>query len=79
MTRARNRLLGTRAHCTPAARDADQQEEAGAAVDEAELRPGDLITYAEDGETCATHVALWPNRSPYEYETELTAKPERRL
>jgi gamma-D-glutamyl-L-lysine dipeptidyl-peptidase len=40
-------------------RDADEQEEAGAAVDEADLRPGDLITYAEDGETCATHIAFW--------------------
>ena len=40
-------------------RDADQQEDAGAAVAEAEARPGDLITYAEDGETRATHIAFW--------------------
>jgi hypothetical protein len=35
-------------------RDADQQEEAGAAV--AEPRPGDLISY---GEETADHVAFW--------------------
>jgi cell wall-associated NlpC family hydrolase len=40
-------------------RDADQQEEAGTSVAEADLQPGDLITYAEDGETKATHVAFW--------------------
>jgi len=40
-------------------RDADQQEEAGLAVDEADMRPGDLITYAESGETHATHIAFW--------------------
>jgi hypothetical protein len=37
-------------------RDADQQEEAGAAVAEEDLRPGDLITY---GDATATHVAFW--------------------
>jgi cell wall-associated NlpC family hydrolase len=40
-------------------RDADQQEDAGAPVDEADVRPGDLITYAEEGETHATHIAFW--------------------
>jgi len=40
-------------------RDADQQEEAGADVDDADLRPGDLITYADDGGDRATHVAFW--------------------
>ncbi len=40
-------------------RDADQQEEAGAHVDEADVRPGDLVTYAEPGETQATHIAFW--------------------
>ncbi|TML26952.1 MAG: NlpC/P60 family protein [Actinobacteria bacterium] len=40
-------------------RDADQQEEAGLAVDKADMRPGDLITYAESGETHATHIAFW--------------------
>ena len=40
-------------------RDADQQEDAGAEVGEADLRPGDLITYAENGETHATHIAFW--------------------
>jgi cell wall-associated NlpC family hydrolase len=38
-------------------RDADQQEAAGTPVAEADLRPGDLITYGEDGRT--THVAFW--------------------
>lgn len=39
-------------------RDADQQEDAGVSVDEAELRPGDLVTYgAADGR--ADHVAFW--------------------
>lgn len=38
-------------------RDAHQQEAAGTSVSEAELRPGDLITYGE-GDAC-THVAFW--------------------
>ena len=37
-------------------RDADQQEEAGDAVSEPELRAGDLITY---GDNSATHIAFW--------------------
>jgi cell wall-associated NlpC family hydrolase len=37
-------------------RDADQQEEAGHPVSEAELRPGDLVTYG-DAET--DHIAFW--------------------
>jgi gamma-D-glutamyl-L-lysine dipeptidyl-peptidase len=37
-------------------RDADQQEEAGTAVTDADLRPGDLITYGDDR---TTHVAFW--------------------
>ena len=40
-------------------RDADQQEEAGTPVPDDDLRRGDLITYAEDGETKATHIAFW--------------------
>ncbi len=40
-------------------RDADQQEDAGMPVADSELEPGDLITYAEPGETRATHVAFW--------------------
>jgi cell wall-associated NlpC family hydrolase len=40
-------------------RDADQQEDAGTAVAETDLRRGDLISYAEDGDTKATHVAFW--------------------
>ena len=39
-------------------RDADQQEEGGDAVAERDLRPGDLITYGDDGDR-ATHVAFW--------------------
>jgi gamma-D-glutamyl-L-lysine dipeptidyl-peptidase len=38
-------------------RDADQQEAAGEPLSEADLRPGDLITYG-DG-TAATHIAFW--------------------
>jgi gamma-D-glutamyl-L-lysine dipeptidyl-peptidase len=38
-------------------RDADQQEAAGAAVEEAKLAPGDLITYGEDDR--ATRIAFW--------------------
>lgn len=38
-------------------RDADQQEEAGASVEEAAARPGDLVTYG-DGAS-ADHVAFW--------------------
>ena len=37
-------------------RDADQQEDAATEVDE--LRPGDLITYADPGEP-ADHIAFW--------------------
>ncbi len=38
-------------------RDADQQEEAGEPVAEADLAAGDLVTYGDDGG--ATHVAFW--------------------
>jgi cell wall-associated NlpC family hydrolase len=37
-------------------RDADQQEEAGRAVADADLRPGDLITY---GDQRTDHIAFW--------------------
>jgi cell wall-associated NlpC family hydrolase len=42
-------------------RDADQQEEAGVEVAEADARPGDLVTYDEtDGKSDrATHIAFW--------------------
>ena len=40
-------------------RDADQQEDAGTPIADEELRPGDLVTYAEHGETKATHIAFW--------------------
>ena len=40
-------------------RDADQQEEAGSSVAEADLRPGDLITYGDAGADGATHIAFW--------------------
>ena len=39
-------------------RDADQQEEAGAELSEAEARPGDLVTYGAP-EGPADHVAFW--------------------
>ena len=38
-------------------RDADQQEEAGAPVHDADLRRGDLITYGDGNR--ATHIAFW--------------------
>jgi cell wall-associated NlpC family hydrolase len=38
-------------------RDADQQEAAGEPVSEADLRPGDLITYGDERRT--THIAFW--------------------
>ena len=41
-------------------RDADQQEAAGTAVGEGDLRPGDLITYGDEGGSPgATHIAFW--------------------
>jgi gamma-D-glutamyl-L-lysine dipeptidyl-peptidase len=40
-------------------RDADQQEDAGTAVEETDLRPGDLITYGDDDKDSATHIAFW--------------------
>jgi len=38
-------------------RDARQQEAAGRAVDEADVRPGDLVTYGD--EAVADHIAFW--------------------
>jgi len=38
-------------------RDADEQEAAGAPVDEADARPGDLVTYGDD--SAADHIAFW--------------------
>ena|ERR687886_289241 len=38
-------------------RDADQQEDAGASIDEADARRGDLVTYGDDNG--ATHIAFW--------------------
>jgi cell wall-associated NlpC family hydrolase len=38
-------------------RDADQQEEVGTPVAEAELRPGDVITYGDT--VSADHIAFW--------------------
>jgi gamma-D-glutamyl-L-lysine dipeptidyl-peptidase len=40
-------------------RDAEQQEEAASPIAETDLRPGDLITYGDDGKDHATHVAFW--------------------
>jgi cell wall-associated NlpC family hydrolase len=49
--------MGFRATGRLVPRDADQQEDAGTPVDEADLRPGDLVTYG-DGST-ADHIAFW--------------------
>jgi cell wall-associated NlpC family hydrolase len=38
-------------------RDAHEQEEAGAEVNETDLRPGDLVTYGD--ESGADHIAFW--------------------
>jgi gamma-D-glutamyl-L-lysine dipeptidyl-peptidase len=41
-------------------RDADQQEAAGTPVGANDLRPGDLITYGDEGGAgSATHIAFW--------------------
>jgi cell wall-associated NlpC family hydrolase len=40
-------------------RDADQQEEAGASIAEAEARRGDLVTYGDGEGDAATHIAFW--------------------
>jgi cell wall-associated NlpC family hydrolase len=48
-------------------RDADQQEEAGLAVPEEKLAPGDLITYGEDE---ATHIAFWLGEGRSLHSTE---------
>jgi cell wall-associated NlpC family hydrolase len=49
--------MGFRATGRLVPRDADQQEDAGSPVDDADLRPGDLVTYG-DGAS-ADHVAFW--------------------
>jgi cell wall-associated NlpC family hydrolase len=39
---------------------ADQQEAAGTQVGEHDLRPGDLVTYGDQGGAAsATHIAFW--------------------
>jgi cell wall-associated NlpC family hydrolase len=48
-------------------RDADQQEDAGEPVAEADLRPGDLITY---GEERAVHIAFWLGEGRILHSTE---------
>ena len=59
-------------------RDADQQEEAGTTIGEEELRPGDLITYGEDGEPNATHIAFWLGDGVIEEEERAQLKAVRR-
>jgi cell wall-associated NlpC family hydrolase len=52
-------------------RDADQQEGAGTAVAEGDLRPGDLITYADEGRPdTATHIAFWLGEGRILHSTE---------
>jgi gamma-D-glutamyl-L-lysine dipeptidyl-peptidase len=51
-------------------RDADQQEDAGTPVHEAEARPGDLVTYCESGESHATHIAFWLGEGRILHSTE---------
>jgi len=40
-------------------RDADQQEDAAVEIDDAEARPGDLVTYGAARVEHATHIAFW--------------------
>ena len=49
--------MGFRATGRLVPRDADQQEDAGTPVEESDLRPGDLVTYGDEGS--ADHVAFW--------------------
>jgi len=49
--------MGFRATGRLVPRDADQQEDAGAPVEDGDLRPGDLVTYGD--ERSADHVAFW--------------------
>lgn len=49
-------------------RDADQQEAAGRQLAEAELRPGDLVTYGEAER--ATHIAFWLGSGTILHSTE---------
>jgi cell wall-associated NlpC family hydrolase len=49
-------------------RDADQQEDAGAAVEEADARPGDLVTYGEG--SAADHVAFWLGKGRILHSTQ---------
>ena len=49
-------------------RDADQQEATGTEVSEADLRPGDLITYGDPDS--ATHVAFWLGNGRILHSTE---------
>jgi gamma-D-glutamyl-L-lysine dipeptidyl-peptidase len=51
-------------------RDADQQEDAGVPLDEGDARPGDLVTYAEDGQGHATHIAFWLGAGRILHSTE---------
>jgi hypothetical protein len=51
-------------------RDADQQEDAALEVTEAQLRPGDLITYGNDEVSHATHVAFWLGNGRILHSTE---------
>jgi gamma-D-glutamyl-L-lysine dipeptidyl-peptidase len=53
--------MGYRATGRLVPRDADQQEDAGSPLDEADLRPGDLVTYGDD--RSADHVAFWLGNS----------------
>jgi cell wall-associated NlpC family hydrolase len=51
-------------------RDADQQEDAGEKLAEGDARPGDLITYGDDGKDHATHVAFWLGRGRILHSTQ---------
>jgi gamma-D-glutamyl-L-lysine dipeptidyl-peptidase len=51
-------------------RDAHQQEDAAKRVDDADLRPGDLVTYGDANKENATHIAFWVGEGRILHATE---------
>ena len=64
-------------------RDADQQEDASTTIEEADARPGDLVTYHGDDPDSVTHIAFWLGDGRILHATDresgphaVTAEPE---
>jgi gamma-D-glutamyl-L-lysine dipeptidyl-peptidase len=51
-------------------RDADQQEDAAERVDDADVRPGDLVSYGDANKENATHIAFWVGEGRILHATE---------